>query len=73
MTALSIDDLNREIMSSSLYSNHIKSGNATGGGAAGGRSGGGSAATIANVNGTLNEKANALAGKIEGFNTLPIR
>jgi len=73
LTALSIEDLNREIMSSSLYSNHIKSGNATGGGAAGGRSGGGSAATIANINGTLNEKANALAGKIEGFNSLPIR
>ena len=73
LTALSVEDLNREIMSSSFYASEIKSGDATGGGAAGGRNGGGGAVTVANINGTLNEKANALAGKIEGFNSLPIR
>jgi hypothetical protein len=72
LTALSVEDLNREIMSSSIYANHIKSGEATGGGAAGGRSNGGGA-VVANINGSLSEKAGALASKIEGFNSLPIK
>lgn len=74
LTALSVEDLNAEIMGSSIYANHIKSGDATGGGATGSRSNGGGAANVKpNLNGTTTEKAAALGGKIEGFTALPLR
>ena len=37
LTALSVEDLNKEIMSASIYANHIRSSKASGGGATGNR------------------------------------
>jgi len=73
LTALSVEDLNREIMSSSIYANHIKSGNATGGGAGGSRNNSGAVNIKANFSGNTIEKATALAGKIDGFGDLPLK
>ena len=74
LTALSVEDLNSEIMASSIYANHIKSGSASGGGATGSRSNsGGATISRPNFNGTTTEKATALAGRIEGFANLPLK
>lgn len=41
LTALSVEDLNKEIMTASIYANHIRSNQSTGGGATGSRATGG--------------------------------
>tara|TARA_R110000751_G_scaffold153671_2_gene258739 strand:+ start:1226 stop:1894 length:669 start_codon:yes stop_codon:yes gene_type:complete len=45
LTALSVEDLNKEIMASSIYANHIKSNSSTGGGATGSRTANGVGST----------------------------
>lgn len=72
LTALSIEDLNSEIMASSIYANHIKSGNSSGGGAGGNRMNGGAVNIKANINGSTTEKATALSAKIPAFSNLPL-
>ena len=45
LTALSVEDLNKEIMTASIYANHIRSNKSTGGGATGNRTTGGAGGT----------------------------
>lgn len=71
LTAMGIEDLTREIMSSSIYANHIKSGNATGAGVNGSRYSGGAARP--DIQTPLGQKTANLASKIEGFNDLPLK
>ena len=67
LTALSIEDLNREIMSSSIYANHIKAGDASGALLNGSR-----AVTTPKLNGAMSTSTTNLAAKIPGFNELPL-
>ena len=74
LTALSVEDLNKEFMTASIYASHIKSSDANGGGANGSRNkaDASGAGVKANLNGNVTEKATALAGAIDGFADLPI-
>lgn len=73
LTSLSVEDLNKEILSSSIYAGHIKSTNANGGGANGSRAkDAGRAGAKPNLNGSTSEKASALSGRIDGFDQLPV-
>ena len=74
LTALSIEDLNKEFMTAGIYASHIKSSDANGGGANGSRNktDAGGASVKANLNGNVTEKATALAGAIKGFADLPL-
>ena len=72
LTALTIEDLNKEIKASSIYYGHIRSSKASGGGV-GGRGNPGGAGVKPNLNGTVSEQAAALATKIPGLSDLPLR
>jgi len=67
LTALSVEDLNKEIMSSSIYANHIKSNSSTGGGATGSRS--------ADRVGSTNKKFSELTAeqKVQHLNDNPLK
>ncbi|MAO24250.1 MAG: hypothetical protein Unbinned3818contig1000_42 [Prokaryotic dsDNA virus sp.] len=71
LTAMSIEDLNREIMSSSIFANHIRSGNATGAGLTGSRYSGGAAKPDTQT--PLGQNTAHLASKVQGFNDLPLK
>ena len=72
LTALTLEDLNKEFKTANKYANHIRVSKSTGGGATGSRKTGG-ASVIANINGNTAEKASALAGEIPSMADLPVR
>jgi len=73
LTALTIEDLDKEIKASSIYSGHIRSSKASGGGVGGGGGNPGGAGAKPNLNGNVSEQAAALATKIPGLSDLPLK
>jgi|TARA_R110002153_G_scaffold51279_5_gene144183 hypothetical protein len=73
LTSLSIEDLNQEFKSSSVYAGHIKSTDASGGGVNGSRSNGRASAVKQDFSGTIQEKTAATVARVPALADLPLR
>jgi hypothetical protein len=73
LTSLTVEDLNTEILASSIYAGHIKSTNASGGGTGGSRNNGGAGTTKQDFNGSLAEQTAATVAKVPALAELPLR
>ena len=73
LTSLSVEDLNSEFLSSSIYAGHIKSTDASGGGVNGSRGTGRANTVKQDFSGTIAEKTAATVARVPALADLPIR